>query len=140
MMKKLVVYLGVVLLILAASQACSKSGGGGGSGCDGEAALNFTTTPALNSTEPPAPGPDFGVTVKITNLPATGATIVITAKPENPASATAFFTQTINTTSSSTDVTITGTPLTTSAIVSISVTSKSCATNTKSGTYRYSRK
>lgn len=138
-MKKLVVYLGVVMLIIGVSSACSKSGGGG-SGCDGEAALNFTTTPALNSTEPPAPGPDFGVTVSITNLPSTGATIVVTAKPENPSSATAFFTQTINTTSSSTDVTITGTPLATSAIVSISVTSKSCATNTKSGTYRYSRK
>jgi hypothetical protein len=138
-MKKLVVYLGIVLILFAVSESCSKSGGGG-SGCDGEAALNFTSTPALNSTEPPAPGPDFGVTVKITNLPAAGATIVVTAKPENPASATPFFTQTVNTTTSSTDVTITGTPLATSAIVSITVTSKSCATNTKNGTYRYSRK
>jgi hypothetical protein len=136
-MKKLVFYLGILLCLVAISPACSKSSG---SGCDGEAELNFTTTPAINSTEPPAPGPDFGLTVNVTNLPTAGVTIVVSAKPENPATATAFYTETVTSTTASTDFIITGTPLATSAIVTVTVTSKSCNTNTKSGTYRYSRK
>jgi hypothetical protein len=136
-MKKLVVYLGIFLLLVAISPACSKSSG---SGCDGEAEISFTSTPAINSTEPPAPGPDFGLTVNVTNIPAGGVTIAVSAKPENPSTATPFYTETISSTTASNDFTITGTPLSTSAIVTVTVTSKSCSTNTKTGTYRYSRK
>jgi len=134
-MKKLVLYLGILLCFVAINQSCSKDGG-----TCGEVAINFTSTPAINSTEPPAPGPDFGLTVNITNLPTSGATIVVTAKPENPASATPFYNETFTTTTASNDFTITGTPIGTSSIVTVTVTSKSCASNSKTGTYRYSRK
>ena len=135
-MKKLVVYLGILLCFIAISPACSKSDDGG---C-GEDAVNFTSTPAINSTESPAPGPDFGLTVNVTNTPSAGVTIDVTAKPENPASATPFYTETISTTTASNDFIIIGTPLGMSAIVTVTVTSKTCTSNTKTGTYRYSRK
>lgn len=134
-MKKLLVYLGIVLCCIAISTACSKDD----DAC-GEANINFTSTPAINSTEPPAPGPDFGLTVKVTNIPTAGATISVTAKPETPESATPFYTATNDATTPSNDFIITGTPTGMSAIVTITVTSKSCATNKKTGTYRYSRK
>ena len=133
-MKKLAIYLGILLSFIAISQACSKD-----DNC-GEESINFTSTPAINSTEPPSPGPDFGLTVNITNMTTSGATIVVTAKPEDPPSATPFFNQTVTTTTASNNFTITGTPLATSCIVTVTVTSKSCASNTKTGTYRYSRK
>ncbi|HSB93962.1 MAG TPA: hypothetical protein VLC28_12640 [Flavitalea sp.] len=135
-MKKLFVFLGLALCFMAISPACSKSDDGG---C-GEAAVNFTSTPAINSTEPPAPGPDFGLTVNVTNIPAAGVTIEVSAKPEDPATAPAFYTETISSTAGSNDFIITNTPLGTSAIVTVTVTSKSCTTNTKTGSYRYSRK
>ena len=135
-MKKLVVYLGIVLCFVAVSPACSKDDDGG---C-GEEAVNFTSTPAINSTEPPAPGPDFGLTVNVTGIPSAGVTIDVSAKPEDPATAEAFYTETVTSTTASNDFIITRTPLATSAIVTITVTSKSCTSNTKTGTYRYSRK
>jgi hypothetical protein len=135
-MKKLVVCLGIVLCFIAISPACSKSDDGG---C-GEDAVNFTSTPAINSTEPPAPGPDFGLTVNVTGIPSSGVTIDVSAKPENPATATPFYTETVTTTTASNDFTITNTPLATSAIVTVTVTSKTCTSNSKTGTYRYSRK
>jgi len=134
-MKKLVLYLGMLLCFVSINQACSKDGG-----TCGEPAVNFTSTPAINSTEPPAPGPDFGLTVNIPNITSSGATIVVTAKPEDPPSAAPFFNQTVTTTASLNDFIITGTPLGTSAIVTVTVTSKSCSSNSKTGTYRYSRK
>jgi hypothetical protein len=135
-MKKLLVYFAVLLYFLIITPACSKSSSGG---C-GEDAVNFTTTPAINSTEPPAPGPDFGLAVNVTNIPSSGVTISVSAKPEDPASAAAFYSDTITSTTASNDFTITGTPLATSAIVTVTVTSKSCNSNSKTGTYRYSRK
>lgn len=137
-MKKLVVYLGLVMYTMMMAPACSKSGGGGGN-CD-EPAVKFTSSPALNSVETPATGPDFPLTVNVSPLPDAGVTITVSAKPEAPASAANFFDQTISSTSAVNNFTITGTPLATSAIVTITVTSKGCSTNKSSGTYRYSRK
>jgi hypothetical protein len=78
--------------------------------------------------------------VNVTGIPSSGVTIDVSAKPENPASATPFYTETVTSTTASNDFIITETPLATSAIVTITVTSKTCTSNSKTGTYRYSRK
>lgn len=135
-MRKITLFCFAVLLVLGLSK-CGKSGGGSSS-CS-ETAMTVTTTPALNSVDPPAPGPDFPMQVNITaNLPAAGATVVVTAKPES--SGTAFFTETRTVTSANNTFNITNTPVSTSCIVTITVTSKSCSSNTFTGSYRYSRK
>ncbi len=136
-MKKIVSFTIIVLMLVIGSQACKKSGGGGGE-CS-EPALAVTTTPASNTTEPPAAGTSFPVMVNITgNLPAAGATIDIKARPEN--SNTAFYTESKLATAAISNFTITNTPLGTPAIVEITITSKSCATNKWTGSFRYSRK
>ena len=135
-MKKLSLYGLAILFILATMPNCKKGGGGGG--CS-ETALAVSTTPANNSTEPPAPGPDFPLQINITaGLPAAGVTIEIKAHPES--STTNFFTSNTSSTNSSNTFNITGTPTATSAKVDITITSKSCASNKWTGSYRYSRK
>src|SRR5918998_920536 len=69
--------------------------------CSTEPTLQVTTSPAVNSTEPPAPGPGFPLRVSITSaLPAGGVTITVKARPEN--SQTAFFSETKNSTTADT--------------------------------------
>jgi hypothetical protein len=138
-MRKSIIPVLAVAFIIVISQFCSKGGGGGNGGCT-ETGVTITTTPALNTVDPPAPGPDFPLTVNVANLPTAGVTIVVKAAPESPAGAAAFFTESRPSTSSTNSFTITGTPTATSCIVTVTVTSKSCATNSTSGTYRYSRK
>lgn len=133
-MKKLLLFASVILAVYAVSISCKKS-----SSCS-ETGIGFTSTPAVNTVEPAGPGPDFALRVNITQLPSAGATITVTARPENPANAAAFFTETRTVTSAQNDFTITGTPQSTASIVDITVTSKSCGTNKASGSYRYSRK
>lgn len=129
-----------IISILFIAPACGKGGGGGGGGGCTETALQVSTTPAINTTEAPAPGPDFPLTVNITGgMPTAGVTIQIKAHPDG--STTNFFAPTAtSTTNASNSFTITGTPAATNAVVDITVTSKSCATNKWTGSYRYSRK
>jgi hypothetical protein len=133
-MKKLLLLALVILAVYAASISCSKS-----SGCT-ETGLGFTSSPAVNTVEPAAPGPDFPLTISLTQMPSAGATITVSARPENPANATPFYTETRTTTNAQNDFTITGTPQATASVVDITVTSKSCNTNKATGSYRYSRK
>ena len=126
-----------LILFMGINSSCSKSGGGNGD-CT-ETGLAFTSSPAVNSLEAPAPGPDFPLTVTVTEpLPSAGVEISVSAKPE--AGGNAFFTQTKSSNTSVNNFTITGTPQNAISIVTITVTSKSCATNKASGSYRYSMK
>jgi len=138
-MRKSIIPVLALACIVAVSQFCSKGGGGGNQPCS-ESGISATTTPALNTVDPPAPGPDFPLTVNVSNAPSAGATISVKAAPESPAGAAAFYTESRTATSGANSFTITGTPSATSCIVTVTVTSKSCSTNTFSGTYRYSRK
>lgn len=51
-----------------------------------------------------------------------------------------FFTNTLNTSSAMSTITITGTPANTQCLVEVKVTSRSTASNTWTGTYRFSSK
>jgi hypothetical protein len=141
-MKKAALVIGglAVMSILFFTPACGKKGGGGGGGGCSETALQATTIPGNGTTEPPAPGPDFPLQVTITaGMPAAGVTIQVKAHPDG--NATNFFSPSAtSTTSATSNFTITGTPAATSVVVDITVTSKSCATNKWTGSYRYSRK
>ncbi|HMH20478.1 MAG TPA: hypothetical protein VK563_01825 [Puia sp.] len=112
-------------------------------GCGGksspEATLAVTTTPAINSTQPPAPGPNFPLNVKITSaMPSKGVSIAVSAAPDGTTST--FFSVTQNSTTASNDFSITATPVAKVSVVTITVTSLSTATNTWTGSYRYSAK
>ena len=136
-MKRILV-LFLVTLSLSYSISCSK--GSDDDGCS-ETGLQFTSNPAVNSNQTPAPGPDFPLQINITQpLPSQGVNITVTAKPENPANAQPFFNQTKSSTTAANEFNITGTPAGVVAVVEITVTSKSCNTNKASGTYKYSRK
>lgn len=107
--------------------------------CSGEATLVITTTPANGTTEPPAPGPTFPLTVTISSaMPSSGVTIEVKARPDG--SSTTFFTQTVSSTVKDNNFTITATPSTVTCIVEITVTSKGCNTNKTTASYRYSKK
>ena len=136
-MKKIVSLSLAALFFLATIPACKKGGGGGG--CS-ETALQVNTTPAINTTEPAAPGPNFPLQVNVTaGLPAAGVTIEVVAAPD--AGGTPFFTQTLpDVKTAISNLTITNTPSTTVCKVTITVTSKSCASNKWTGSYRYSKK
>ena len=136
-MKRILNPVYILLFFIATTAACKKSGGGGG-GC-GETALTVSTTPAIGTTEAPSAGTTFPLMVNVSaNLPASGVTIDVKARAES--SSTAFYTESKTATAAVTNFTITATPLGVPCIVEITVTSKSCATNKFSGSYRYSRK
>lgn len=138
-MKRLVFALSIFTALVTGTSCSNKDdGGGGGGGCN-ETQMTVTSSPAANSVEPAAPGPNFNLTVNITNnLPTAGATIEVKARPEG--SSTAFYTETKTATSASTAFTITATPVGVPAQVDITVTSKSCNTNKVTLSYKYSRK
>lgn len=137
-MKKIVSLSLFVLFFLSMLSSCSK-GGGGNDNCS-ETAMQVTTTPGNGTTEPPAPGPNFPLQVNITaSLPNAGVTIEVSAAPE--AGGTAFFTQTLTDVKTAiSNFSITNTPPTTVCKVNITITSKSCASNKWTGSYRYSKK
>ncbi len=137
-MKKIVLLGLTTLFFLAVMPACKK-GGGGNNNCS-ETALQVNTTPAINTTEPPAPGPNFPLQINITaGLPSAGVSIEVTAAPE--AGGANFFTQTLSDVKTAiSNLSITNTPSTTPSIVKITITSKSCASNKWTGSYRYSKK
>jgi hypothetical protein len=137
-MKKLFIPLVAAAVVLFTMQSCGKGGGGGG-GCN-ETTMSVTTTPANGTVEPPGVGPDFPLTVNITaNKPSAGVTIEVKAHPDGSA-ANFFAPAVVSTTASTTNFTITGTPQTVTVVVDIVVTSKSCATNKVTLSYRYSKK
>ena len=124
---KQTIYLGwVMLLLLAVGPGCKKKKDGGCS----EALMKVTTLPAEGSVEPAAPGPNFPLTVTITEgMPSSGYTIEVRARPEGPTS-TPFFGDTLkNVTANSQNFTITGTPANSAAVVDIVITSTTCNTN-----------
>lgn len=137
-MKRILNPVYILLFFIATTAACKKSGGGGGGSC-GETAMTVATTPAIGSTEAPSAGTTFPLMVNVSaNLPAAGVTIEIKARPES--SSTPYYTETKSATAAISNFTITATPLGVPCIVDITVTSKSCATNKFSGSFRYSRK
>mgnify|MGYP001245887810 CR=1 FL=1 len=132
------IHLGwVLLLLLIVAPGCKKKKDGG---CT-EAIMEVSTLPADGSVEPPSVGPDFPLKVNITsNLPTSGVSIVITARPEG-ASSEPFFSDTLtNVTQQTSEIMIVGTPTGSAATVDIVVTSNSCNTNKWTGNYRYSMK
>jgi len=137
-MKKIVLFSLAVLFAFIITPSCGKGGSDNGS-CS-ETALQVTTTPANGSTEPAAPGPNFPLQINITaGLPTGGVTIEVTAGAE--AGGAPFFSQTLSDVKTAvSNLSITGTPSTTPSIVKITITSKSCASNKWTGSYRYSKK
>jgi hypothetical protein len=135
-MKKIILGLSV-LFVLAVTVSCKKKKDGNEGGC-GEQAIKVTTSPAINTVDPPAPGTDFPLVVNIETMPPSGATIIVNAKAEN--NGTPYFTETRDKALTSNLFTITKTPPGVSCIVTVTVTSATCNTNTWSGTYRYTAK
>jgi hypothetical protein len=136
-MKKIILLGLAVLLVIAGAVSCKKKKNGNEGGC-GEQAIKVTTIPAINTVDPPAPGTDFPLVVNIETMPPSGATVIVNAKSEN--NGTVYFTETREKASASNSFTITKTPPGVSCLVSITVTSATCNTNTWSGTYRYTAK
>jgi len=129
----------LTLLILSCTLSCSKGGGGGGGTPPGETQLTITTTPTNGSVQPPAPGTTFDLNVNITSaIPSKGVTIAVSAAPDG--SSTSFFTTSKNSTTAANSFSITGTPVATVCLVSITVTSLSQSSNVATASYRYSAK
>ena len=104
-----------------------------------EATLTVTTTPAVNTVQAPAVGPNFSLNVTITStMPPKGVSIAITAAPDGGGAN--FFSTSQSTTQSSNNFSITGTPIGVVSVVNITVTSLSTSTNVWTGSYRYSSK
>lgn len=138
-MKRILISLIVAPIILFIIPNCGSKGGGGGGGGNGETNLVITLNPPANSTQPAAPQTDFPLTVSITStMPPQGVTIDVKAAPDG--SSINFFTETRPSTSPTNNFTITGTPVGPVCVVTVTVTSKTKATNTVTASYRYSRK
>ncbi len=134
--RKAFILICTVIMTLGIFATCKKKPS---DSCSGQPAIVATTSPAINTVEAPAPGPNFSLRVTITStLPSGGVDIQVKARPEN--SSTTFFTETKSATTTVTDFTITGTPVSVPSIVEITITAKTCSTNKWTGSYRYSRK
>jgi len=137
-MKKRLLQLFIVSMIILGIGSCSDKGGGGGGNGD-EANLVVTLNPPAGSTQPAAPQIDFPLTVSITStMPPQGVTIDVKVAPDG--SGTNFFTDSKSTTSPTTNFTILNTPAGVVCVTTVTVTSKSKATNTVTLSYRYTRK
>ena len=139
-MKKRLLQLFIVPMIILGIGSCSDKGGGGGGNGD-EANLVVTLNPPAGSTQPAAPQIDFPLTVSITStMPPQGVTIDVVVKKDDGSGATVFTANNPGTTSPSTNFSITGTPIGVICLTTVTVTSKTKATNTVTLSYRYSRK
>ncbi|MCR6719280.1 MAG: hypothetical protein NVV59_03095 [Chitinophagaceae bacterium] len=133
------------LPILAVTLFVSCSKGSGGSGGNpppppDEANLVVTTDPANNAVVPAAPGP-YSVKVTITSaMPKNGVTLEVKARKDDGSGAPAFFTYSNNTTNAVSNINITSVPANTLCLVEVKVTSLTKASNTWSGSYRFSAK
>ncbi len=126
---------------LLISSGCNKGGDdGGGGGNSVEPNLAVTTNPANGSVVAAAVGPyNLAVTVTST-MPSAGVKIEVSAKKDDGTNPPPFYSQTVNTSSATSNFTITGyTPLTLN-LVDIKVTSLSKPTNTWTGSYRFNSK
>ena len=118
---------------------------GGGSNDDdpqpGEADLTITTSPPVNGQqEAPAVGPDFPLTVTVTStMPPQGVKIEVSARTDVSGSAP-FYTEVKNTSTKTSNFTITNTPQATTCRLTVTVSSVSKPSNTVTGFYLYSRK
>ncbi len=135
-MKKIILGLSV-LLVLAVTVSCKKKKDSNEGGC-GEQAIKVTTSPAINTVDPPAPGTVFPLVVNIETMPPSGATIIVNAKTEN--NNNVFFTETREKALASNLFNITQTPPGVSCMVTVTVTSSTCNTNTWSGSYKFTAK
>jgi len=136
--------LGIFLLTgsIVFGLACSKgNNGGGGTTPPAEQNLVVTTNPPNGSVQLPSLGP-YNLTVTINStMPSGGVKIEVSAKKDDGSNPPAFYSSTINsTTSTSSNFTITNTPAASLCLVTVKVTSLSKATNTWTGSYRYSSK
>jgi len=115
------------------------AGCGGSSKTNTEPSLTVTTTPAINTVQAPALGPTFPLNVTVTStMPPKGVTISVKATVDG--SANSFFTTSKSTTVKSNDFTISGQQIADENVVTITVTSNGTASNTWTGSYRYSAK
>lgn len=139
-MRKLIsIALLCTIVIVTMSSSCGKSGGGNGGTTPNEETLSVETSPAFNTVLPASVGPTFPLTVTVkSKMPEKGVKIEVSAVPETGGSA--FYTETKTNSNASNSFTITSTPAQKSCIVTVRVTSLSKASNTVSGTYRYSMK
>lgn len=136
-MKKLLVAIVGMIVITAFSQ-CSKKSGGDNNPCN-ETKLVVSTTPGNGTVSPPQVGGDFLINVNISGgFPASGAKISVIAK--NEVNNQVLLDATTAATAGINNINITGTPVATSVVVQVSVSSNSCAENKWTGTFRYSRK
>lgn len=136
-------WLAAIVILSVVMISCGKGGstGGGGSSdpCATEPALSVSTTPANGTTEAASLGP-FSVTVTVNStMPAAGVTISVKAHPDG--SSTNYYTSSTTSTTKDNTFNITSTPSGGAVcVVDITVTSKSCASRTWSGSYKYSSK
>lgn len=135
-MKKLLLLILIVAVVLGITPNCGSKKTD--DTCSSQPAVSAATSPTVNSVQAPSPGPTFPLRVTVSNLPTTGVSITVKAKPE--AGGADFFSETRNTNTSVNDFTITGTPVNVASIVEITVTSSNCSNNKWTGSYRYSRK
>ncbi|MBI1341991.1 MAG: hypothetical protein GC171_03545 [Terrimonas sp.] len=140
-MKKIPALVFVVLvLFFGLAGSCKKGGGGGSTPTPNEANLQVVLNPPAGSNQAASLGPNFPLSVTISSaMPPQGVTIAVSAKVDG-SSAAPFFTINQSTSGTTTNFSITNTPAATTALVTVTVTSKTKASNTWTGTYRYSRK
>jgi hypothetical protein len=141
-MKKFLLQIFLMPVIVFGIASCSSKGGsgGGGGGGGGEANLAVTLNPPVNSVQPAAPQTDFPLTVSITSaMPSQGVTIDVVVKKDDGSGAIVFQ-ETRNSTAADNNFTITSVPTGVVCVTTVTVTSKTKATNTWTGSYRFSRK
>ena len=137
-MKKSFYVWTAALMLLIITPACKKKKPAPDP-CTTDPALSVTTDPASGSNQAAAVGPTFPLTVTINStMPAGGVTIDVKAHQDG--SSTNFYTETKTSSTKDNSFTITNTPSTVTCVVDITVTSKACATNKWTGSYRYSKK
>ena len=137
MKKALYLFYAICFSSILSSGSCSKGGGGGGTN---EPALSVELNPAASSNQAPAPGPDFPLVVTIkSTMPSSGVKIDVSAK-EDVGGSTAFFNQSVNSTTATNNFNITNSPRNVTIRVTVTVTSLSTSSNTFTGSYTYSKK
>lgn len=131
--------LAIPLLLLS----CSKGSGGSGGNPPPdppEANLVVTTDPPNGAMVAPALGP-YAVKVTITSaMPPQGVKIETKVRKDDGSGAPAFFNNSINSSNAVNNISFTGVPANTVCLVEVKVTSLSKASNTWSGSYRFSSK
>lgn len=129
------------VLLMTSFFSCGKGGGNSPEpNPPAEAPLTVVTDPAVNAVQAPAPAP-YTVKVTVTStMPANGVKIDVTARKDDGSGASPFFTTTLNTSSAASTITINNTPANTQCLVEVKVTSRSTASNTWTGSYRFSSK